>query len=112
MALSLRGFFIFIENFFFVIEVFTNLSFVCHLFFANYIDVKEYIRANRLVPKRKEQSQQGQHQEPEPTIKVEPTNRIEKNVADYTDIELSNMRKVIAKRLTLSKVYHASCPFL
>jgi hypothetical protein len=61
-------------------------------------DVKTYIDANKLQPKVN-LVESFKVEKPKPTIESPPSPS-----ADYIDIELTNMRKVIAKRLVLSKV--------
>lgn len=72
-----------------------------------FIDVKEHIIKNNLQPAPVKQEQVA-------PATVETPKKVNEFVAktseehepDYEDIELSNMRKVIAKRLVLSKVVH------
>lgn len=61
--------------------------------------MQEYIRKNNL--NRISPSSSHQQESSEPTVEM---NQVEEREIEYIDIELSNMRKVIAKRLLQSKV--------
>ncbi len=95
---------------------------------ANYIDVKEFIEKNNLsvvadvAPATPQATApptaQAQVAQP-PQASASPTRTViqsQDHEIDYEDIELSNMRKIIAKRLVLSKttIPHSyaksSCP--
>lgn len=86
---------------------------------CNYIDVKEYIDKNKLTPKPSEPSESVTTTAPAasqpastsaaqqtPKVQSQPSGDIE---VDYQDIELSSMRRTIAKRLLESKVTLSSC---
>jgi hypothetical protein len=74
----------------------------------NYIDVKEYIRTNNLVINKNtsdtSHTQTQEKPQQQEVVQVNTKPQPEAIVQEFTDIELTNMRKVIAKRLTLSKV--------
>ena len=77
----------------------------------NYIDVKEYIIKNKLTPApvtAVENVTQVVETKAAPTnLATNKTSNANVNPEyepDFEDIELTNMRKVIAKRLVLSKV--------
>ena len=80
-------------------------------YFESYIDVKVYILENNLKPSvdanESENVKTGPPLSPTSQITSMPKPQSassEQNEVDYEDIELSNMRKVIAKRLLFSKV--------
>ena len=74
-----------------------------------FIDVKEHIIKNNLQPAAVKHEQVAPAPAPVETPKKVNefvAKKSEEHEPDYEDIELSNMRKVIAKRLVLSKVVH------
>jgi hypothetical protein len=80
--------------------------------FENYIDVKEYITSNNLKPVQVEVPLPTANVEPASAVAVQQTQSFTASpvktltsTADYEDIELSTVRKVIAKRLLFSKVF-------
>ena len=71
--------------------------------------MKAYILENNLKPTMAQAEEIKQTETPRPTTpppppKAKSASAVEQNEVDYEDIELSNMRKVIAKRLLFSKV--------
>jgi hypothetical protein len=87
-----------------------NMSFFS-FYFESYIDVKAYILENNLKPSVDANESENIKTTPSlsstsqiTSMPKHPLASSEQNEVDYEDIELSNMRKVIAKRLLFSKV--------
>lgn len=66
-------------------------------------DVKAYIQQNSLTPKDKLEPEASSSTQEKTHQAVKPNSDLEVHEVDFEDIELSNMRKIIAKRLILSK---------
>ena len=69
-----------------------------------FIDVKEFIIQNNLQPAPRQEQPVAAPIAPVAPQKATVTPVNEEHAPDFEDIELSTMRKVIAKRLILSKV--------
>ena len=66
-------------------------------------DVKDYIQAHGLSPKVAHAVEAAQPEPPKQKTEIKKPQKSE-HEPQFVDIELTNMRKVIAKRLLLSKV--------